>query len=329
MRGITFEAFSLAEPRARRPDAAEPRLFTEAGPRPLGDPAITEPGPLSEIAIGEGATAETHAEEPVTATSPRLATPGGRLAPAALSVSAGALFRLALVGLVASLTVGAFFGVGFLLLAGPEKKTMAAAEPISSHPSPPPSLEAGPAPHPAAAAAIPSPAPTPPQHQAESKSPPVPSIKPASDSPPPTSPASPARTVSAHPAPTAPPRPAAASIGPMDVSAGTAPPFSRHEAAAHAAVSRPTRVRRVAHAQLEPRHTHVRSHHLARSPALSPPRIAQSGTPSPAGQTRAFDQLLTQLTAPGEPTGRASPAPSLSPPPIGEPSPFAQDGGRR
>ncbi|MGH7030082.1 MAG: hypothetical protein ACREEZ_06620, partial [Stellaceae bacterium] len=112
---------------------------------------------------------------------------GSGLAPAAPRLSAGTLLHLALVGLVASLIVGAFFGVGFLLLDGPERKTIAAAAPNSARPSPPASLEAGLPPHAAPAAAIPIPTATQ-RHQAESRSPPLPSIKPAPTppSPPPS-----------------------------------------------------------------------------------------------------------------------------------------------
>lgn len=328
MRGITFGAFSLSEPRARRPDGAEPRLFAERNSRPAEDPAVAGPGRLSETPIEETAT-----EEPVPAISPSLAMRGSGLAPTAPRLSAGTLLHLALVGLVASLIVGAFFGVGLLLLAGPERKTIAAAEPNSSHPSPPASLEPGLPPHSAAAAAIPSPTATQ-RHQAESQSPPLPSVKPAPTPPPPPPSASPAQAVSTHPAPIPAARPAAAAIGPMDVATGTAPPSPLHAAPPHPAASRSARVRRLAHARSEPprsepRHPHIRSPRFARSPALSRPRVVPSGTPSPPGQIQAFDQLLTQLTAPTKSVGHASPAPSLTPPTAGQPNPFAQDGGSR
>jgi hypothetical protein len=115
----------------------------------------------------------------------------------------------------------------------------------------------------------------------------------------------------------------------MDVASGAARPSPRHAAPGHATERPWARVRRIAHARREPRHPHARSHRLARSPVLSPPRVAQSGARPPAGQTQAFDQLLTQLTASGAPAGHTAPAPSLTPPPAGQPNPFAQDGGSR
>lgn len=76
------------------------------------------------------------------------------------------------------------------------------------------------------------------------------------------------------------------------------------------------------------------------------PRIAHSANPPQAGQSQAFDQLLTQLTGPqltgpqltgtqltgprppAAEAGQAAAPPSLTPPSPGQPNPFAVGSGR-
>ena len=147
MAGNIFGSLSLAAPTTRdpRPDRAEPRLFPASRARPIDSPAAdTEALPLIGI------------DGRVSASSPTISAPD-RLTPARAEPSAGTLVSLALVGLVATAIIGAFFSIGLLLLAGPAKQIVAASEPISAHPSAPIPASPG-TPHPVATSSAPVPA---------------------------------------------------------------------------------------------------------------------------------------------------------------------------
>ena len=319
---MTFGIPTLTRsPRQRRPDQAEPRLFPEPAQRPFGEAAIADAAPLAAIATQERAPVAAS-----SAPSPMISMPDGRPAPAAAGLPTGTLFYLGLVGLVAALTIGAFFGVGFLLLAAPEKPTTAASEPNFARPSAPTSLETGRPPGLAAAtAAIPGPALRP--HPDASETAPLPQIRTA-------------QGISPHSAATAPPtgiapkpalgHPARAIASPSPKTAASSSP--EHAAPRHMAGGAPPRLRRVSHARSETRHSPVRSARSGRSPAPPLPRVAQSSTRSEAGQSHAFDQLLTQLTGPSKPVAEHSAptpltSPSLTPPEAGRPDPFAPHAG--
>jgi hypothetical protein len=358
MRGITFGSFSLAEPsRERRSDSTEPRLFAEPASWPVEEPEIADAEALSASAAAEGeAFPEFPAESQAAATSPMVSAPDVRLAPATAGFPPTTLFYSALIGLVAILTIGAFFGVGYLLLAPPDKVTSAALTPISHPPAPrsrastlasapakPPAANptptaaspaptvspaAGPAPHPVAvAAAAPKPAAKAPPATGESLA--------TGESPPPVE-AVPAAVAVAPPLPEfpvppqKPPAPAAAAtaaaIGPQSPAA--------QAAIGNAAGSSPRHHRRLAERRRAWRHGHARSAHLDHPREAPQPRIAHPTNPSEAGQSQAFDQLLTQLTGPARPEGQSAASPasapaSLTPPAPGQPNPFAEGGGGR
>jgi hypothetical protein len=322
---------SLTEsPRHPPADKAEPRLFPESAPRPFREPAIAD-------AVTPAATG-TERQAPVVdapVTSPTIAAPDGRLVPAAAGLPAGTLLCLALVGLVATLIIGAFFGAGFLLRATPQKADIAASEPNSVPPSAPIPHEQGPPVHAPTAVAIPVSSPM--QHPAASTAAPLPPIKTAQGVPPPPADSAPLTPTAPTPAQS---HPAAAAAPRSAATATPSPPA--HPAPRQSAKSRPPRLRRVAHTRSESRHPPVRSARSDRSPAPPRPRVAQSVAPSEAGQTHAFDQLLTQLTGPTGPrrepsshtslvppfsTAPASTAPSLTPPGAGQPDPFDRDAG--
>ncbi len=338
---MTFGIPTLTRsPRRLRPDKAEPRLFPEPAQRPFGEAAIADAPPLSAIATEERAPIAA-----ASATSPMISMRDRRPAPAASGLPAGTLFYLGLVGLVAALTIGAFFGVGFLLLAAPEKPTTAAAGPNFAHPSAPTSLETGLPPHPAAAtAAIPGPALPP--HPAASETAPLPQIRTAqgiSRHSAATEPPTQIRTahgISRHSANTEPPPqigPKPALGHPAPAIASSAPKTAASSSPEHAAPrpmagSAPPRLRRVAHTRSDTRRSPVRSVRSERSPAPPRPRVAQSATRSEAGQSHAFDQLLTQLTGPSKPVEEHSAptpltSPSLTPPEADRPDPFAPPAG--
>ena len=275
-----------------RSDLAEPRLFPAGASRPIDPTAITNPGTLS--AAGDDA----RGHHPATAV--------GALSP-------GTLLYLALIGLVAAMTVATFFGVGVLLLTAPAKQTIAAAGRTPAHSSAPISLETG-MPR-LTAASVPDPSFA--QHPVMGEALPLPQsgIAPllmptfAGSEPP-------AQTV---PAPTSP----VSTAVPTGVT--IQPPSSWEHAAPYRAVGgRPTSDQRLDQTRTAWRNSHLRSARNDRSSALRSSRFGQSLTPSQARQTGSFGQLLTQLTGETKSAGQA-----LTPPAEGEPDPFAPQGSKR
>jgi hypothetical protein len=239
------------------------------------------------------------------------ATPplGRRLAAAAAELPAGTLLYLILIGLVATMTIAAFFGIGFLLLAAPANQTIAASERNPAHPSAPISLEAG-MPASTAPAAIPGPslAPHPAVDPAVDQAPPLPqgttgqALLPASPTgnPPAQAALVPDSAPDSASRPDSPSRPGPASAAPISPAARTdpaaRPPSSPEEAAFQGATSPPTRYASTDRARPASRHWHHRSARNGRSPAAGRSRFAQALTPPQAGAMSPMDQLLTQLT---------------------------------
>lgn len=339
MHDMTFGALSFAGSRARRRDQSEPRLYPGHARLPPENDAVAEADPLSETAT----------EVLAFSVPPNLRAPGARMVPGASGQSAGPLFYLALGGLVAVLTGGAFFGAGFLLPAPPQRAAIATAAPKSVTTSPAPVPKA-PVPAPeaqasAARASVPastaalaasSPAPAPkaespagadaaarlaqspptersaanPQHAATSKPAPVTQITAAEPQRPQPSANAPAPRVTTAPTQRALP----AATGPTDVAIG----MTQHSPPERPVATSSVHVRRVAHAHWQHHYRHARYHSV--TPTW--PRVAQSGARSEEGQTQAFDQLLTQLTGSGKTADRAGSPPSLTPPAPGQPNPF-------
>lgn len=318
---MTFGIPSLPERPGPRPtDKAEPRLFPEAALRPFGDAATAD-----AVTLSAGTLSTSAPEGRVPVTLPTLSAQDGPLARAAAGFPAGALLYLALAGLVAVLTIGAFFSAGFLLRAAPKEATSAAAVPNPAHPPVPISHEPALPPHPATAAALSGPSPMP--HPSASKAAPLPPVKTAQGVPPPSAGTKPPPQIASQPSP----RPPGLAVPAAQMATST-PSSHVHTAPRHIAGSRLPHPRRVAHARSEARRSPVRSVRSDRSPAAVRPRVARSAAPSEAGQTHAFDQLLTQLTGPTKPAGEASapPAstsPSLTPPEAGRPDHFARHAG--
>jgi hypothetical protein len=351
MRGITFGTFSLAEPlRGRRPDNSEPRLFTEPA-RPIEDDAIGEQeahyaSPAAEDMPGPAAT---------------VSAPDGRLIPAATGFPPATLFYSALIGLVAVLTIGAFFGVGLLLLTPADKGSGATQAMVAPHP--PPAI-----PSPTSAISHPPAAiqhPPPPSRHLAAANPPVPagSRMPQPVTTPPTPPVAaapkPAATAMNPPAESPPPQPVTTAQGgppspvafpptpalavppqkpPVPVAAAPDAVAGAHSAVGHRTASRAERYshhyRRLAEPHREWRHWHARSAHFDHPRQPPQPRVAHAATPDQAGEAQTFDQLLTSLTGPAQGSGQAAPAAvsspgSLTPPAPGQPNPFAEDGGSR
>jgi hypothetical protein len=287
--------------RQLRPDSAEPRLFPGHEPRPINPTAVASAGPLS----AGGDEARIAVASPTISAADRPRTTAG--------LPTGTLLYLALVGLIATATIGAFFGVGFLLLAAPAKETVAASEPSSARPSAPISSQTG-TPHPVAAAAIPDPSPVQPPPANETA--PLPPIK----APQHLLPASAGSVPPTHTAPASEPAPSSqvSAVASTDIATGS---VSSPEGAAsdHAVRSPSTRHRRLDPSRTASRYPHHRSARNGRSPE-QPHRFAQSSTLPQAGQTGSFDQLLTQLTGQTKPPVDQA----LTPPPAGQPDPFAQ-----
>ncbi len=131
---------SAAAQREHRPARAEPRLF----------PGVESRSPAAAAVDGPRlAVAESEPGAPMT--PPTIRAPGDRLVAAAGGAGAGTALQVALVGVVAAAIIGAFLGVGFLLLARPAEQTVAAAQ-SGSAPSPAPTSPETAMPHPAAAA---------------------------------------------------------------------------------------------------------------------------------------------------------------------------------
>ncbi len=301
MGGETFGSLSLGTPaREFRPDSAEPRLFPGDGSASADPPAVAS----------EGAGSAAWEEAPVPETWPATPALGRRLAAAAAELPAGTWLYLILIGLVATMTIAAFFGIGFLLLAAPANQTIAVSERNAARPSAPISLEAGMPPS-AAPAAIPGPslAPHPAVDPIADEAPPLPqsttgqALLPASPVGKP--PAQAASAPNSPPDPASRPdladhRPGPASAAPISPAARTdtaaRPPSFPEEAALQGATSPPTRYASTDRARPASRHWHHRSARNGRSPAARRPRFAQALTPPQAGAMSPMDQLLTQLT---------------------------------
>jgi hypothetical protein len=285
-----FRSSSLTTPMQElRSDGAEPRLFPAGASRPIDS---TNAWTLS--AAGDEAR-------------------GHRPAAAVRGVLPGTLLYLVLIGLVATVTVGTFFGVGVLLLATPAKQTIAAAGRTPAHPSAPISLETG-IPH-FAAASIPGPSFE--QHPATDDALPLPhsGIAPLLM---PTSAGS-ERPIKIVPAPT--------SSVPTAVPTGATirpPPSWEHAAPYRPVGAPPTSDQRLDQTRTAWRHYQLRSARNDRSRGQRSSHFGQSLTQSQAGQTGSFDQLLTQLTGETKSAGE-----TLTPPRAGEPDPFAPQASNR
>jgi hypothetical protein len=307
---------SLRPERELPPDRVEPRLFPASRTRPL-EPAAPFAEEVSRVGV----------DGRVSSASPTISAPD-RLTPGRAEPSPGTLLSLALVGLVATAIIGAFFSIGLLLLSGPAKQTIAASEPVSARPPAPRPAGTG-TPHPATTSTAPLPSVVP--HPAASEVKPPPQTKTVQAVAPPVP--------SSSPSPTAVPPPKPASIGAVppvaarDAGAPPSPLLPQKPAAYHAAGHPPPRHLQSEHTRTAARAPHLRSAHDGASPALRQARTARSMTPPP-DQTRSFDQLVSQLTGQTKPadqdppTRRAQSAgpfqgQTLTPPPPDQPDPFA------
>jgi hypothetical protein len=307
MRSETFADPSLdILLRRPRPGDAEPELGLRSPPRP---PDFTA-GFATSIFSG------TEDEKPTSVSSRPNVASNRRATAAGLSV--GSLLYLVLVGLVAIMTIGVFFGASFLLLTRPAKEMKAdsgAGDRVPSRPygddmrasreAPPIPRELA-APDSAAIAALPD---SPLAQSAAVAETAAPQQKAAQGSPlAPPSGEPPSRTA-LEPEPvsssSAFPAPAAPSVSP--------PPSSTAGGGRPGGAKRPTRFGPSDHARAEPRHPHSRSGHSARS-----------HTPPQARQTSPIDELLTRLSGQPKPAAR-----TLTPPPADQPGPFSQRVGNK
>lgn len=302
---------NLAPTRPRRenwPENLEPRLFAAGGSRASDPPASENVGVLS----AEWAPAPAPQTPPTASASDRLAITADRL-------PVGTLLYLVLIGLIAMITVGAFFGGGLLLLAGRGKETVAASKPSSARldapraERAPAALELG-LPH-----SVPAPATADlplAQHPAVDQAPPLPPAKAVQASPPASPPAVLGGEPAAPkvPAPAPPSSAAVAAIAPADMAAQQ-PPSSPVDAAPQRSTKPTARDGHGDRAAKAARHSHLRSAHDNRPGAPRRSRSARSSTPAQAGQ---FNQLLTQLTGQPKPV-----QPALTPPSADQPDPFA------
>jgi hypothetical protein len=279
-----FDDLPLTLPRREpRPERAEPQLFPASGVRPT-DPPV----------------ADAQVASPTPFAPDRLATGKPEL-------PASTLAFLALVGLVAIGVIGASYGIGFSLLSGPARQTVAASEPKSAPLPPPISPDAGTTHVTAEAAAIPDPPAAPQPAAGAITAPPpikavqtVPPAVPSSVSPPPAVPApKPASTPTASP------------VAARD--AAPPPPSPRKAASYHAAGHPPARHLQPEHARTASREAHFRSARDDASPSPRQSRLARSLTPPP-DQTRSFDQLVSQLTRQTQPADQIPPARQALPP---------------
>ena len=108
--------------RENRPENLEPRLFAAGGSRASDPPASENVGVLS-MPNGRRRRRPRRPRQPLPPTGSRSRPTGSRC---------GTLLYLVLIGLIATITVGAFFGGGLLLLAGRGKETVAASKPSSA-----------------------------------------------------------------------------------------------------------------------------------------------------------------------------------------------------
>ena len=312
-----FDDLPLTLPRREsRPERAEPQLFPASGVRPT-DPPVAD----AQVASPVG----TRGHVPVLSPTPFAPY---RLATGKPELPASTLAFLALVGLVAIGVIGASYGIGFSLLSGPARQTVAASEPKSAPLPPPISPDAGTTHVTAEAAAIPDPPAVPQPAAAAAIAPPpvkavqtVPPSVPGSVSPPP-----------AVPAPKPASIPAASPVAARD--AAPPPPSPRKAASYYPAGHPPARHLQPEHARTASREAHLRSARDDASPAPRQSRLARSLTPPPPDQTQSFDQLVSQLirqTQPADqiplarqaqPTGQFQDQ-TLTPPRPDQPDPFA------
>jgi hypothetical protein len=300
------------EPRRER---AEPRLFPASGVRSIAPPVAD-----AQVASPVGTGGHVPVLSPTPSAPDRLATGKPEL-------PASALAFLALVCLVAIGVIGASYGIGFSLLSGPARQTVAASEPKSAPLPVPIPAAAGTTHVTAPAAAVPDP-PTAPQPAAAAATAPPP-IK-AVQTVPPAVPSS----VSPPPAVLAPKPSSIPAASPAAVRDAAPPPPSPRKAASYHAAGHPTaRHLQSEHVQSASREAHSRS---ARDDASSPPRqsrLARSLTPPP-DQTQSFDRLVSQLTRQTQPADQSPPArqalpagqfqdQTLTPPRPDQPDPFA------
>jgi len=311
-----FDDLSLTLPRREpRPERAEPQLFPASGVRPIV-PSVAD----AQVASLVGTAGHVRVLSPTPSAPDRLATVKPEL-------PASTLAFLALVGLVAIGVIGASYGIGFSLLSGPARQTVAASEPKSAPLPAPTSPAAGTthltaataaildqpaAPQPAAAAA-----PAPPPIKAVQT---VPPTFPSSVSPPPTVPAPKPASI-----------PAASPVAARD--SAPSPPSPRKAASYYAAGHPPARHLQPEHARTASREAHFRSARDDASPAPRQSRLARSLTPPP-DQTESFDQLVSQLTRQTQPADQIPPVhqalpagqfedQTLTPPRPDQPDPFA------
>jgi hypothetical protein len=298
--------------REPRPERAEPQLFPASGVRPI-DPPVAAAQVASPVGTGGR----------VPVLSPTPFAPN-RLATGKPELPANTLAFLALVGLVAIGVIGASYGIGFSLLSGPARQTVAASGPKSAPLPAPISPDAGTTHVTAAAAAIPDPLAAPQPAAAATTAPPpikavqtVPPAAPSSVSPPPAVPAPKPASIRA-----------ASSVAARD--SAPPPPSPRKAASYYAAGHPPARHLQPGLARTASREAHSRS---ARDDASPHSRLARSLTPPP-DQTQSFDQLVSQLTRQTQPADQIPPArqalppgqfqdQTLTPPRPDQPDPFA------
>ncbi len=336
-----FGNLSLSPAPERRSDRAEPRLFPVSRTLPA-DPPIGDPGAPARIAdprppIGiEG-------QESVL--SPTLSVTD-RLTLVKAEPSAGTLLSLALVGLVATAIIGAFFSVGLLLLSAPARQNLASSAPVSAHlPAPAPPDTGTPRPLPAnTAPALANTAPTPtdtapaasvPPHPAAPETKPPPQIENVKAAAPPPVPAP---SSAPPPQPVPPPKPASIPVvAPVAVHNATptsAPSPPQKTADFHAVRHAQPRHLQPEHARTASRAVHLRPARDGASPAPRQSDNARALSPPP-DQTQSFNQLLSQLTGQTRAPDQAQPArqfrspsqlqgQSLTPPSADQPDPFAR-----
>ena len=336
--------------RELRSESAEPRLFPVSRTVPA-DPPVADPGPRISNA-DPGPPAPFGGWESIA--SPTLSVTD-RPTPARGEPSTGTLLSLALVGLVATAIIGAFFSVGLLLLSGPARQNLAASEPVSAHvPAQTPPDSGAPGPAPANTAATPTgtapakagtaPAASVPPQPAAAETKPLPPAGPVQAAAPPPVASSPPPPQSLPVASSAPPPPPVPAPKPASIpavlpaamhNASAVPTSSPVEKTADSHMVRHPRLRhlRSEHARIASRDAHLRS---SREGATAAPRQsdnAQSLSPPP-DQTQSFNQLISQLTGQARAPDQAPPAhqvrpanplhgQSLTPPSADQPDPFA------
>jgi hypothetical protein len=289
----------------------EPSLDTLERPRPAGKaPQLGLPSPPLSPDLPPGTNRSiliaTGDETPIRPSSVRSSAPQRR--GTAAELSDGSLLYLVLVGLIATATVGVFFGAGFSLMTHPVKESVTDSGAAGSNPPRPygdrarPDRESPPTPRgltvpdSAAEAALPVPplaqpaavieAATAQQDKAAQGSPPAPpSGQPPAQTTPEPEPASSSATSPAPPTSLASPM----RVSEMD---GGFPAGAKRP---------PTRSDR---ARAVSRQSHTRSGRTARSRTPSQSSSAQQLTPPKTEQTGSFDQLLSQLAGQTKPAAR-------------------------